>query len=50
MSSAITDQGPLAELDEWDDFVATRYKQVKARKNSATTARMPILPSPNFTV
>jgi len=29
MSRAIIDQGPLAELDEWDDFVATRYKQGK---------------------
>src|SRR6185312_14571229 len=30
MSSVTTDHAPLAELDEWDDFVAARYKQGKA--------------------
>ena len=31
MSSATTDHAPLAELDEWDDFVAMRYQQGKGR-------------------
>jgi inositol oxygenase len=32
MSSATTDHAPLAELDEWDDFVATRYQQGKGEE------------------
>jgi inositol oxygenase len=32
MSSATTDHAPLAELDEWDDFVATRYQQGKSEE------------------
>src|SRR5690242_5163024 len=32
MSSVTTDHAPLAELDEWDDFVAARYKQGKAEE------------------
>ncbi len=33
---------PLVELDEWDDFVAERYKKGKAETNFATTPRMRI--------
>jgi inositol oxygenase len=32
MSSALTDHAPLAELDEWDDFIATRYQQGKGEE------------------
>ena len=27
---AVLDRQPLHELEEWDDFVATRYQQVKS--------------------
>ncbi len=28
----VLDQQPLQELEEWDDFVATRYKQGKSEQ------------------
>jgi len=27
--SRVADNGPLKQLDDWDDFVATRYRQGK---------------------
>jgi len=35
--NAVLENQPLKELDEWDDFVATRYKQVNPRRNFVTT-------------
>ncbi|MFL6416976.1 MAG: inositol oxygenase family protein [Bryobacteraceae bacterium] len=32
MSQVLLEQQPLKELDEWDDFVATRYKQGKSEE------------------
>ncbi len=32
MSQVVLEQQPLKELDEWDDFVATRYKQGKSEE------------------
>src|SRR4051794_19718681 len=32
MSQATLEHQPLKELDEWDDFVATRYKQGKSEE------------------
>ena len=28
----LRDNAPMKELDEWDDFVATRYKQGKSEE------------------
>src|SRR5581483_11198713 len=30
--SAVLDRQPMQELEEWDDFVATRYKQGKSEE------------------
>src|SRR3954452_6421474 len=32
MSQVVLEQQPLKELDEWDDFVATRYRQGKTEE------------------
>src|SRR5207244_3658775 len=40
---------PLKELDDWDDFVATRYQPGKSEDQFRNYRAEPIPPSPSFT-
>ena len=39
MSASIPHAQPLAQLDQWDDFVEGRYKEGKSKENSAFMTR-----------
>jgi hypothetical protein len=39
--------GPLNQIDDWDDFVATRYKPGKSEQEFRTTKPTPIPRSPS---